>query len=74
MSALTPEEIARIREEERVRAQVRLEVAQEQQRPQRRAVFAKTLALWFVLVVVLFGLWRVFANDDGGATPAEARP
>lgn len=74
MSSLTPEDVARIREEERLRAQVRLEVAQEQARGQRRGTFAKTLALWFVLVVVLFGLWRVFSAEGAQPTPPEARP
>ncbi|MCC7074213.1 MAG: hypothetical protein IT383_23080 [Deltaproteobacteria bacterium] len=74
MSALSPEEIARIREEERLRAEVRLEVEHEQARQQQRGTFAKTLALWLVLVLVFFGLWRVFSDREARETPAEARP
>ncbi len=74
MSALSPDEVELIREEERVRAQVRLEIAHEQRRPTRRALFAKTLALWFVLVVVLLGLWRVFAPEQAREAPAATRP
>ena len=71
MAGLSSEEIERIREEERVRAQVRVEVAAEQSRRGRRGVFAKTLALWLLLVVVMFGVWRVFASDPAGRPSAE---
>lgn len=71
MAALSSEEIERIREEERVRAQVRVEVAAEQARRGRRGVFAKTLAIWLVLVVVMFGIWRVFASDSAGRPSVE---
>lgn len=65
MAGLRPEEIERIREEERVRAQVRAEVAAEQATRLRRGTFAKTLVLWALLIVVMFGIWRVFATSPG---------
>lgn len=71
MAGLSSEEIERIREEERVRAQVRVEVAAEQARRGRRRVFAKTLALWLLLVVVMFSVWRVFASDPAGRPGVE---
>ena len=75
MSELTPEEIARIREEERVRAEVRLEIAQEQQRSLQRSTSAKTIALWLVLVVAMFGIWKVFSKEhrEPEAAQTEAR-
>lgn len=71
MAGLSSEEIERIREEERVRAQVRVEVAAEQSRRGRRGVFAKTLALWLLLVVVMLGVWSVFASDPAHHPGAE---
>lgn len=71
MAALSPIEIERIREEELVRAQVRAEVALEQARRGRSGTFAKTLAIWLLLVVVIVGVWRVFASGDERRPGAE---
>lgn len=68
MAGLSSEEIERIREEERVRAQVRAEVAAEQATRLRRGTFAKTLVLWALLIVVMFGIWRVFATSPEQTT------
>lgn len=75
MAGLSSEEIERIREEERVRAQVRAEVAAEQATRLRRGAFAKTLALWALLIVVMLGIWRVFSTspEETPSTQKESR-
>jgi hypothetical protein len=74
MAELTPDEVARIREEERVRAEVRLEVAREHEARAGRSRFVRTLVVWLFLVVVVVGIWRVFAADpnEGRSPPASS--
>jgi len=70
MGVLTPEEIARIREEEQVRAQVRVEIASS---AGRKRVFL-TVGMWFVLVLIVVGIWVVFSGADKSHAPRAPVP